>query len=226
VGLHHTNLPFSLPYFGGLTLMLAILISMPVLYLLVIYPVSKYQSELEKIHETLKVTSIAFQSHDAIAILDNDFIIIRANHAFVEITGFLEREVIGESIFALIEDRPTLRNVEEELFNVGRWFGELVNIRKSGERYPIEMTITRVGGVHKRIAKHVAIFSDITSRKEAEQKIQSLAFYDSLTNLPNRQMLLDRLRFAMLTSGRNKFYGAVIFVDLDHFKDLNDSFRA
>ena len=222
-GLHHTALPYNLPYLGGLTLIVAILISMPVLYLFVVYPVGRYQTELEKIHETLKVTSIAFQSHDAIAILDNDYIIIRANHAFVEITGFLEREVIGESIFALIEDRPTLRNVEEELFNLGRWFGELVNIRKTGERYPIEMTITRVGGVHKRVAKHVAIFSDITSRKEAEQKIQSLAFYDSLTNLPNRQMLLDRLRFAMLTSGRNKFYGAVIFLDLDHFKELNDS---
>ena len=223
LGLHQLAFFHGLAYFGGVTLIIAILLSMPVLYLFVVYPVGRYQSELEKIHETLKVTSIAFQSHDAIAILDNDFIIIRANHAFVEITGFLEREVIGQSIFASIEDRPTLHNVEEELFNGGRWFGELVNIRKTGERYPIEMTITRVGAVHKRVAKHVAIISDITSRKEAEQKIQSLAFYDSLTNLPNRQMLLDRLRFSMLTSGRNKFYGAVIFVDLDHFKELNDS---
>ena len=222
-GLHYTSYFHALPYFGVAALMISIFISMPVLYFFVVYPVGLYQSELEKIHETLKVTSIAFQSHDAIAILDNDYIIIRANHAFVEITGFLEREVIGRSIFSLIEDRPTLHNVEDELFNVGRWYGELVNIRKTGERYPIEMAITRVGGVHKRIAKHVAIFSDITSRKEAEQKIQSLAFYDSLTNLPNRQMLLDRLRFAMLTSGRNKFYGAVIFLDLDHFKELNDS---
>ena len=222
-GLKHSAMFHSLIYLGVLNLILFLVLCLPVFYLLLVYPVKRYQAELEKIHETLKVTSIAFQSHDAIAILDNEFNIIRANHAFVEITGFLEREVIGRPIFSIIEDKTKLANLQDELFNAGRWFGELVNIRKTGERYPIEMTITRVGGIHKRVAKHVAIFSDITSRKEAEQKIQSLAFYDSLTNLPNRQMLLDRLKFAMLTSGRNKFFGAVVFLDLDHFKELNDT---
>lgn len=222
-GLQHTVLFHAIAYLGVANLIVFIILCLPVFYFFLVYPIKRYQAELEKIHETLKVTSIAFQSHDAIAILDNEFNIIRANHAFVEITGFLEREVIGQAIFAIIEDKTKLANLQDELFNVGRWFGELVNIRKTGERYPIEMTITRVGGIHKRVAKHVAIFSDITSRKEAEQKIQSLAFYDSLTNLPNRQMLLDRLKFAMLTSGRNKFYGAVVFLDLDHFKELNDT---
>ena len=222
-GLQHTVLFHAITYLGVANLIVFIILCLPVFYFFLVYPIKRYQTELEKIHETLKVTSIAFQSHDAIAILDNEFTIIRANHAFVEITGFLEREVIGEAIFSIIEDKTKLANLQDELFNVGRWFGELVNIRKTGERYPIEMTITRVGGIHKRVAKHVAIFSDITSRKEAEQKIQSLAFYDSLTNLPNRQMLLDRLKFAMLTSGRNKFYGAVVFLDLDHFKELNDT---
>ena len=222
-GLQRTTLFHAITYLGLANLIIFIILCLPVFYFILVYPIKRYQAELEKIHETLKVTSIAFQSHDAIAILDNEFNIIRANHAFVEITGFLEREVIGRAIFSIIEDKTKLANLQDELFNVGRWFGELVNIRKTGERYPIEMTITRVGGIHKRVAKHVAIFSDITSRKEAEQKIQSLAFYDSLTNLPNRQMLLDRLKFAMLTSGRNKFYGAVVFLDLDHFKELNDT---
>ena len=110
-----------------------------------------------------------------------------------------------------------------QLLNNGSWTGEIWDRRKSGEIYPQWMTITAVKNDLDETTEYVAIFSDITTRKQAEDEIRGLAFYDSLTGLPNRRLMMDRLRSALLVSARSQRYGAVLFLDMDRFKTLNDT---
>jgi len=110
----------------------------------------------------------------------------------------------------------------ESINSTGAWDGEIWNRHKNGELYPGQLTINSVKGEKGKITHYVATLQDITLRKDAEKKIQNLAFYDALTQLPNRRLLIDRLRQAMNASKRNNLYGAVMFLDLDNFKPLND----
>jgi diguanylate cyclase (GGDEF)-like protein len=105
----------------------------------------------------------------------------------------------------------------------GYWQGEIWNRRKNGEIYPEWLTITAVKNESGAITHHVAAFSDITQRKAAEEEIKHLAFYDPLTRLPNRRLLLDRLHQALAAGARSRRYGALLFIDLDNFKNLNDT---
>jgi diguanylate cyclase (GGDEF)-like protein len=110
-----------------------------------------------------------------------------------------------------------------ELLNTGSWTGEIWDKRKNGEIYPKWLTITAVKNEAGETAEYVAIFSDITERKQAEEEILHLAFYDALTGLPNRRLLLDRFRSALSLSARSRQHGAVLFLDMDRFKVLNDT---
>jgi diguanylate cyclase (GGDEF)-like protein len=106
----------------------------------------------------------------------------------------------------------------------GEWEGEIWNRRKSGEIYVEHLTITAVKGEDGNVTYYVATLGDITERKQAEEQIHSLAFYDVLTQLPNRRLLNDRLEQAMAASKRSGHYGALMFLDLDNFKPLNDKY--
>jgi diguanylate cyclase (GGDEF)-like protein len=105
----------------------------------------------------------------------------------------------------------------------GNWEGEIWNRRKNGEVYPELLAITAVKRADGIITNYVATFSDISERKEADKRIEQLAFYDPLTGLPNRRMLVDRLTQALAVSSRNGMEGALLFLDLDHFKTINDT---
>jgi diguanylate cyclase (GGDEF)-like protein len=105
----------------------------------------------------------------------------------------------------------------------GQWAGEIWSRRKNGEVFPGWMNITAVMDGRKKVSHYVATLTDITQRKLAEDQIRQLAFFDPLTNLPNRRLLMDRLQRALAVSERNKRSGAVLFIDLDHFKTLNDT---
>ena len=109
------------------------------------------------------------------------------------------------------------------LFSTGRWRGEIWNRRKCGELYPEWLSIAAVHDKQGRLTNYVATFSDITQHKRTEEQIRLLAFSDPLTGLPNRRLLLDRLQHALAASARNKRHGALFFIDLDDFKDLNDT---
>ena len=109
-----------------------------------------------------------------------------------------------------------------QLKSDGRWEGEIWDKRKNGEIYPRWMTITSIKDEQQKIIQYVSIFSDITDRKKNEELINRLAFYDPLTELPNRRMLTDRLGQAIASNKRRAIYGAVMFLDLDKFKPLND----
>jgi diguanylate cyclase (GGDEF)-like protein/PAS domain S-box-containing protein len=176
--------------------------------------------------QALRVAAAAFETHDAILITDAQSNIIRVNSAFTAITGYSAAEVIGKNPRLMSSgrhDKAFYTGMWEHLLEYGSWAGEIWDRRKCGEIYPKWLTITAVKNERGENMQYVAIFSDITARKQAEDEIRNLAFYDALTNLPNRRLLLDRFRSALSLSARSGNYGAVLFLDLDRFKALNDT---
>lgn len=121
------------------------------------------------------------------------------------------------------QDKEFYAAMWRQILQVGSWAGEIWDRRKSGEVYPKWLTITAVKDGAGVVTQYVAIFSDITARKMAEEEIRNLAFYDALTQLPNRRLFQDRLYAALQASARHDDHGALLFIDLDRFKVLNDT---
>lgn len=173
----------------------------------------------------LNIAAVAFETQEAIMVTDADANIIKVNRAFELATGYSEAEVAGKNPSILSSGRhgdAFYREMWERINTVGMWAGEVWDTRKSGEVYPEWLTITAVKS-HGVVSHYVAVFIDITARKKTENEIYNLAFFDPLTHLPNRRLLLDRLQIALGQSARNKQYGALMFLDLDYFKVLNDT---
>ncbi|MGA9666178.1 MAG: EAL domain-containing protein [Gallionella sp.] len=183
-------------------------------------------TERKLIEETLRVAAITFDTQEAILITDADAKILRVNQAFQEITGYSKDEVIGRNprIFQSgRHDAVFYQAMWSELLDTGKWSGEVWDKRKNGEAYPKLMTITAVYDDDHRLTHYVAVFRDISNRKKSEQEIYQLAFFDPLTTLPNRRLLMDRLQQALAVSARNGWHGALLFMDMDHFKTINDT---
>ncbi len=183
-------------------------------------------AERKRAEQALRIAAAAFETRDAIVITDADSNIVRVNRAFTEITGYAEEEVIGRNPRIMSSGRHDAVFYAEmwrQLLQVGSWVGEVVDRRKDGKLYPKWLTITAVRNEGGETTHYVGIFSDITVRKQAEEEIRSLAFYDPLTRLPNRRLFVDRLRAVLAASSRHRDHGAVLFIDLDRFKSLNDS---
>jgi diguanylate cyclase (GGDEF)-like protein/PAS domain S-box-containing protein len=176
--------------------------------------------------EQLRLTATTFESQQGIMITDKDTCILRVNKAFTEITGYSQEQVIGRKPSILSSgrhDQVFYQGLWQQLTTSGRFEGELWNRRKNGEIYPEWQTITAVKNDSDEISHYVCVFSDITEKKDAEGKIHAMAFFDPLTKLPNRRLLLDRFDQELAIAKRHRQFGAVIFLDLDHFKLLNDS---
>jgi len=174
----------------------------------------------------LRVAAITFDSHEGIMITDANKVIQRVNRAFTKLTGYGAEEVIGNTPAMLGSGRQEAEFYQamwDTIHHDEFWQGEVWNQRKSGEVYPEWLTITAIKDDDGIVTNYIATFSDITERKEAEERIRSLAFYDPLTKLPNRRLLLDRLRQALAGSARSGQHGALMFLDLDRFKMLNDT---
>jgi len=165
-------------------------------------------------------------SSSGVMLTDAEVNIIEVNPAFTRITGYSPQEIRGRPPHWLSSGRQN-REFYAEMWRAinikGHWQGEIWNRRKNGEVYPEWLTINPVSDKSGLLTNYVAIFSDISERKEAEAKIHQLAFYDPLTNLPNRRLLMDRLQQAFAVSARSKGHGAILFLDLDNFKTLNDT---
>ena len=174
----------------------------------------------------LRIASTAFESQEAMAITDKNQVILRVNQAFVRVTGYSVEEAVGKTPNLLKSGRQDDRFYQamwESLSNDGHWQGEIWNRRKNGEAYPEWLNITAVTDESGQVTNYVASFSDITERKTAEHEIQHLAFYDPLTQLPNRRLLQERLKHGIDVERREGKQLALLMLDLDRFKAVNDS---
>ncbi|HUW26659.1 MAG TPA: PAS domain S-box protein [Gallionella sp.] len=183
-------------------------------------------TEREQAEEALRIASVAFESQESMVITDADGVILRVNRAYTEATGYTAAEAVGQTPRLLssgLHDADFYGAMWETLMRTGKWRGEFWGRRKNGEIYPQLLTISAVKGDDGAVTHYVGSSHDITERKTAEQEITHLAFYDSLTQLPNRRLLEDRLGKVMAASKRSGCYGALLFLDLDNFKSLNDT---
>ncbi len=176
--------------------------------------------------QELRIAAATFETQDAIMITDANANIIKVNRAFTTLTGYQPEEVLGRNASMMNSGRHSkafFASLFNQVSHDGSWVGEIWDKRKNGEIYPRWMTITAVRDTQQKISQFVGIFSDITERKKNEALINKMAYYDPLTQLPNRRMLTDRLGQAMAANHRYGSYGAIMFMDLDKFKPLNDT---
>lgn len=162
---------------------------------------------------------------EGVIITDPNGVILNVNHAFTDFTGYSPEEAIGQTPVLLRSGRQGeafYRHMWLTLQNEGQWEGEIWNRRKDGKHYLEWLTISGVRDENGAITHYVAVFSDITTEKENEERLYHLAHYDLLTDLPNRMLFYDRLRQGLLRAKRNKRQVAIMFLDLDGFKQVND----
>jgi diguanylate cyclase (GGDEF)-like protein/PAS domain S-box-containing protein len=185
------------------------------------------RQQLKLAEADLRIAATAFESQEGMVITDAGGRMLKINKAFSEITGYTSEEAIGENPRLLQSGRQDAAFYAAMWRAIGRsglWRGEIWNRRKDGEAYPEWLTITAVKNADGLVTHYVGTFTDMTQRKTAEDKIKHLAFYDQLTELPNRRLMLDRLERALASCMRQRRHGALIMIDLDNFKTLNDTF--
>ena len=183
-------------------------------------------TEQVQIEAELRLSATTFETHEAILITDENGNILKVNKAFTETTGYTAADVLGKNPRLLSSGRHDVRffqDIWRQLLETGRYQGEIWNRRKNGEIFPQRVTITAGKDREGRTTNYISVFSDITEQKTAEAEIRSLAFYDPLTGLPNRRLLLDRIGHEIVAAQRHKQFGALLFLDIDRFKLLNDA---
>ncbi len=176
--------------------------------------------------EELRIAASAFESHESMMITDANARILRVNGAFTRSTGYSQGDIEGKTPRVLKSGRHDeyfYREMWRSLNESGEWSGEIWDRRKSGEVFPKWLSITAVKNAAGVVTHYVCSHIDISELKLAEEKINNLAYFDPLTMLPNRRLLMDRLQHAMETSARAGTFGALMFMDLDNFKSLNDT---
>ncbi|MDP1733660.1 MAG: EAL domain-containing protein [Sulfuritalea sp.] len=183
-------------------------------------------SLVKKADADLRIAAAAFESQEAMMVTDADGVILRVNRAFTEITGYPAAEAVGRTPSLLKSgrhDAEFYRAMWQTIHRTGGWQGEIWDRRKDGTEYPKWLTISAVKDEQGTVTHYIGAHYDITERKKAEDRINELAFFDQLTGLPNRVLLLDRLRQTMTASSRSGHCAALLFIDLDNFKTLNDT---
>ena len=183
-------------------------------------------SERKQTESDLRIAASAFESQEGMVVTDADSVILRVNRAFTETTGYTADEVVGKTPKVLNSGRHPkefYREMWRSINLTGSWQGEIWDRRKNGEEYQKWLIISAVKDARGLVTNYIGAQVDITERKRAEEKINELAFYDQLTGLPNRTLLMDRLRQTMAVSDRRGAFNALVLIDLDNFKTLNDT---
>jgi diguanylate cyclase (GGDEF)-like protein/PAS domain S-box-containing protein len=186
--------------------------------------ISGHLAAEEQLHLHAKIFE---HNSEAILVTDADERIVSANQAFSAITGYSPNEVLGKKIETLGTQRTESllsSEVRDQLNMSGQWSGELQLQRNNGDSFPGAVSFSSVLDTHGKLSHYLAVFSDITQRKEAERQIYRLAYYDPLTGLPNRTLLYSLLEQSLAEAHRNRTHGALLFLDLNRFKNINDSF--
>jgi len=185
-----------------------------------------FDEEEHAVLEARIATTVFSQAAEGIMVTDAQNRIVKVNRAFTEVTGYTEAEVLGRNPNILSSGRQCREfyaAMWQQLQANGHWRGEIWNRRKDGAFYAEWLSISVMRDEAGKTVRHVAIFTDITSQKKKEDLIRRHAYYDALTELPNRRLALDRLEQAVLQAGRQGREFALLFVDLDRFKDINDT---
>lgn len=183
-------------------------------------------TERKRAESELRIAAAAFDSQQSTMVTDAQAVILRVNTAFERDTGYCQAEVVGQTPRLLQSgrhDQNFYRDMWKTLLCSGQWHGEVWDRRKDGAVYPKWLTIAAVKNGTGAITHFVGTHVDISERKAAEQRIAELAFFDALTRLPNRTLFHDRLRVALAGGQRAEHIGAVLLIDLDHFKTINDT---
>lgn len=183
-------------------------------------------SDRKRIEENLRIAATAFEAQVGILVTDADGRILRVNKSFAATTGYSTEDLAGQTPRALKSgrhDSAFYAAMWQAIDRSGTWQGEIWNRRKNGEIFPTWLTITAVKAADHVVTHYVGTQTDISEIKQAEDEIKTLAFYDPLTHLPNRRLLLDRLHQALAHGNRSQARSALLLIDLDNFKTLNDS---
>jgi diguanylate cyclase (GGDEF)-like protein/PAS domain S-box-containing protein len=210
----------------GISLVVIIIMLLSIILMSTNKRLKSHQQILEEQATSLAIAAVAFNTEQAILISTPDEKIIRVNQAFSDITGYQPNEVIGHTPRMFKSGHHPIEfynHIWKTLQKEGFWQGEVWNRRKSGEVYPVGQSIKTITSDQGQISHYLSTFTDITLHKENENKILKLAFYDPLTQLANRRLLKDHLMQIMASSEYDHFYFAIIFIDLDNFKTLNDT---
>ena len=183
-------------------------------------------SDRKRAEQQMRIAATAFESQEGMFIMNADRVILRVNSAFSRITGYTSVAALGQEMNLLsssCHDPDFYAGIWEAAARTGSWQGEIWSRRQDGEVFNGWLTLSAVCGEGESISHYVGTLTDNTLRKAEEERVKHLAFYDSLTQLPNRQLLLNRLQQALAASIRSGREGALLFIDLDNFKRLNDT---
>ena len=184
-------------------------------------------SEQRKAERELKLAARVFEtSHESILLTDAEANIVSVNPGFVEMTGYRADEVIGKNPRLLSSGKHSpdfFTAMWQAISSADKWQGELWNRRKNGEIFPVWLTISVYRDADGNVRNYVGVATDISERIASQERIRQLAYFDPLTNLPNRRLLQDRAEQALASVEREGKQLALMFIDLDHFKTINDS---
>lgn len=196
-------------------------LDMPVFRIVLSDITARKQVELD-----YRIAASVFESTEGMMITDAKQVVLRVNKAFTDITGYTTDEVVGKNPHMLCSGEQEVGLYAQMWRSIelcGAWQGEVWNRRKNGEVYPARLTVTAIKNAHQVVSHYVVTLSDVTARKAADEQIMNLAFYDPLTHLPNRRLLMHRLAVALPASLGHQRKGALLFIDLDGFKTINDT---
>ena len=201
------------------------------------------QSEIDTVTEAVHVARLAIErrrslaqqrlaaqvfehNHDAILITDPAWRILSVNRAYTVLTGYSAKETLGRTptfLLAPEHGEDFVRSLQSRLSDEGFWEGEVWNRRKDGSELILDESVVAITDEHGKVQHHIIVANDITERKRSEERVHHLAHYDTVTDLPNRTLLQDRLGQAIAQAEREHKHVGVLFLDLDRFKNINDS---